>query len=241
MISPQSFERPHHRRVAHLLTLLDGERLRGLQCWFGGGTALVLRGGEYRESLDVDFLVSDHHGYRALREALTGPDGALALLPPDQVLVRQIRDVRADQYGIRTMLAVDDLPIKFEIIREARIVLDVPSADDAIAGVATLTAVDLLAEKLLANADRWADDGLFSRDVLDIAMAEPTTTRLRRAIEKSEDAYGSAIRADLEKAIAALMERHDRLERCLAVLQFSEPRAVVWKRLRQLRRMAAQL
>ena len=34
------FERPHHRRIASVLEALDGERLRGLQCWFGGGTAV---------------------------------------------------------------------------------------------------------------------------------------------------------------------------------------------------------
>ncbi|MBM3349738.1 MAG: nucleotidyl transferase AbiEii/AbiGii toxin family protein, partial [Betaproteobacteria bacterium] len=29
------------------------------QCFFGGGTAITLRHGEYRESVDIDFLISD--------------------------------------------------------------------------------------------------------------------------------------------------------------------------------------
>jgi len=33
----------------------------------------------------------------------------------------QTRDVRADQYGIRTMLLEADQPIKFEIVLEGRI------------------------------------------------------------------------------------------------------------------------
>lgn len=48
------FERPHHRRIARVLQALDGDRLRALGCLFGGGTAIALRYGEYRESVDID-------------------------------------------------------------------------------------------------------------------------------------------------------------------------------------------
>lgn len=61
------FERAHHRRIAAVLTALDGDRLRALSCLFGGGTAIALRCGEYRESVDIDFLVADADGYRELR------------------------------------------------------------------------------------------------------------------------------------------------------------------------------
>src|SRR5688500_1513296 len=69
------FERPHHRRVAHALQALDGPRLREWGCLFGGGTAIALRFGEYRESVDIDFLVSDLGVYRELRQVLTGIEG----------------------------------------------------------------------------------------------------------------------------------------------------------------------
>jgi len=46
------FERPHHQRVAQLLLSLDGELFRAHNCLFGGGTAIALRFGEYRESVD---------------------------------------------------------------------------------------------------------------------------------------------------------------------------------------------
>jgi hypothetical protein len=39
-------------------------------CYFGGGTAMALRYGEYRESVDIDFLVSDLAGYREMRQLL---------------------------------------------------------------------------------------------------------------------------------------------------------------------------
>ena len=43
-----------------------------------------------------------------------------------------------------------------------RISLDPPGPADSICGVATLTPLDMAASKLLANSDRWADDGTFS-------------------------------------------------------------------------------
>lgn len=75
----QVFERPHHRRIAQVLQSLDGAALRGRQCLFGGGTAIALCCGEFRESVDIDFLVSDLAAYRQLRQALTGAQGLWAI------------------------------------------------------------------------------------------------------------------------------------------------------------------
>ena len=73
------YERPHHQRIARVLESLDGSLLREHGCWFGGGTAISLRLGEFRESLDIDFLVSDSAGYRELRERLRGAMSLAAL------------------------------------------------------------------------------------------------------------------------------------------------------------------
>jgi Nucleotidyl transferase AbiEii toxin, Type IV TA system len=64
------FERPHHQRIAHVLAALDDDALRQHGCLFGGGTCIALRYGECRESVDIDFLVSDATGYRDLRQSL---------------------------------------------------------------------------------------------------------------------------------------------------------------------------
>ncbi|MGZ5237564.1 MAG: nucleotidyl transferase AbiEii/AbiGii toxin family protein, partial [Caldimonas sp.] len=64
------FEREHHRRIAAILQALDAELLAASHCLFGGGTAMALRYGEYRESVDIDFLVSSQPGYRAMRQRL---------------------------------------------------------------------------------------------------------------------------------------------------------------------------
>ncbi|HEX7817479.1 nucleotidyl transferase AbiEii/AbiGii toxin family protein [Dyella sp.] len=72
------FERAHHQRIAHVLQALDGELLRRSKCYFAGGTAIALQCGEYRESVDVDFLCADPGGYRLVREAIALPTlGAL--------------------------------------------------------------------------------------------------------------------------------------------------------------------
>ena len=56
------FEHPHHERIAHVLSALDGATLRQPGCLFGGGTCIALLYREYRESVDIDFLVSDAAG-----------------------------------------------------------------------------------------------------------------------------------------------------------------------------------
>lgn len=55
---------------AGVLDALDAELLAPSNCYFGGGTAIALRYGEYRESVDVDFLVSDSSGYSSIRESV---------------------------------------------------------------------------------------------------------------------------------------------------------------------------
>jgi hypothetical protein len=231
------FERPHHLRISQVLQALDAQRLRELGCLFGGGTAIALRYGEYRESVDVDFLVSNNTSYRELRQLLTGSQGLAAIVRNGATPFTQARDVRADQYGIRTMLRVAGEPVKFEIVMEGRIQLDAPGNGDEICGIATLTPLDMATSKLLANSDRWSDDGVFSRDVIDLAMMTPSLNLLRLAVAKAQRAYGDSILRDLARAIEKLKSRKDWLERCMKVMAMSLPKALVWQRVRALRRV----
>ncbi len=172
-----------------MLHALDGPILRDANCLFGGGTVIVLRYGEYRESNDIAFLVSDVQSYRGLRQKLIGPAGIKAIMRDAAAPLTQVREIRADQYGIRTMLMVAEQPIKFELVLEGRIDLENPGATDEVCGVATLTHLDLLTSKLLANSDRWNDDGVFSRDVIDLAMMTPSLSMVRKAVAKADQAY----------------------------------------------------
>ena len=196
---------------------------------------MALRHGEYRESVDIDFLVSDIDGYRHLRQLLTGTQGLGALARPGRE-IRQSTELRADHYGIRSSVLVGDTEIKFEIVLEARIELELPGPEDRIEDVATLTPLDMAASKLLANSDRWADDSVFSRDIIDLAMMKPGASLLRQATIKASRAYGNSIDADLTRAAETLLARPGRLDRCMAVLQMTPPAtpAVLRKRIKDL-------
>ena len=231
------FERAHHQRIAHILAALDGDVLAQHACWFAGGTCIALKFGEYRESVDMDFLVSDAAGYREVRQLLTGVGGLRPITRQGAMPLELIREVRADQYGIRTHVRMDGHAVKFEIVREARIALHAPGPQDQLCGIATLTVLDLSASKLLANADRQADDGVFSRDVIDLAMMDLTVPQLHAALEKAIEAYGAAITRDLSKAIDRLQERQGWLERCMNVMAMDMPKAVLWQKIRYLRRV----
>lgn len=226
------FDRAHHVRIAALLEALDADLLASCGCYLGGGTAITLRYGEYRQSVDVDFLVSSRPGYGDLRERVRGPEGfnALTVRP-----VPVVRPVVADRYGIRTVLDIDGVPIKFEIVTEGRIELETPGRGDTIRGVATLTTLDMATSKLLANCDRWADRSVFSRDIIDLAMMEPPPALLSRAVAKAETAYRTSVVDDLRKAIERLRDNPHRLDECMRELQMcGVPKAVLWDRIKQL-------
>ena len=155
------FERPHHQRIAQVLLALNGPLLRKHCCLFGGGTAVALHYGEYREK------------------------------------------------------------------------------DDEICEIATLSPLDMITCKLLANSDRWADDGIFSRDLIDLidlAMMQPSVNLLRRAVTKAEQAYGNAVTRDLGKAIDKMQIRRDWLDRCVKAMAIHTPKALLWERIRTLKR-----
>lgn len=230
------FERPHHRDVALVLQALDASALSQRQCYFGGGTAMALRYGEYRESRDIDFVVSDKAGYRELREMLGNVRDFLPIAR-EGFRIELAREVRADQYGIRMQVRSGESAIKFEIVLEARIELTAPNENDRVCGIQTLAPIDLAAEKLLANADRWADDSVFSRDLIDLAMMNADRRLLEAACMKAEGAYGASVRSSLSKAVDGLEARRGRLEACMAALSIDGvTRAQLWQAIRTVAR-----
>ncbi|MEX2516927.1 MAG: nucleotidyl transferase AbiEii/AbiGii toxin family protein [Gammaproteobacteria bacterium] len=195
------FERPHHQRIAQLLRSLNGDLLSRCACYFGGGTAIVLALGEYRESLDIDFLCASTKGYRTLRNIAFdhGIEGFFETKP--QVL----REMRSDQYGIRTFLTVDELPVRFEIIREARIPLSGRLVKSL--GVPRLGRVDMFASKLLANADRYNDRASAHRDIIDLAMMVHHWGDIPQAAwDKAQAAYGDIIPGACRESLKHLQD-----------------------------------
>lgn len=230
------FERPHHQRLGRLLNSLDARVLRAHECWFGGGTAIALRHGEYLESVDVDFLVSNMDGYRGLRQLLRGATDLRPITRPGRDPYLLHRDVPVDQYGICSFVVVGDVRIKFKIVNEGWIEFDRPARTDQVCGVATLSRLDLATSKLLANADRWRDDSVFGRDAIDLAMMDLPPQRLRPALHKAMQAYGQNVVVDLEKALEALRGRPGWLVRCTQAMAINLPPAAVLQKIRLLAR-----
>ena len=210
------FSHPHHQRILQLLSALNAEFLRQSECYFGGGTAIVMLLSEYRESRDVDFLCSSIEGYRAIRNVVF--DHGLKGLFRESI--KELRDARSDQYGVRSVLEVAGEGISFEIVREGRIHLtgeDTPNLP-----IQTLTRVDLFAEKLLANTDRFNDEAVHSRDLIDLAMMIEGWGRIPvEAWHKVKIAYGASAVQALAKGIDFLA-RPKYFESCCEKLKLDE-------------------
>lgn len=193
------YRNPHHQRIERVLHALNPDVLTACSCFFGGGTAVALLLGEYRESVDVDFVCSDRDGFRDLRNLVT--DTCLGdLLRPGMDLPR-IRPVRRDQYGVRAWITVDETPIRVEFIQEGRIAVSggmIPELP-----VPVLTRSDLIAEKLLANADRWSDASILYRDIIDLAAMTAVWGPIPdQAWAKAREAYGASVDKAYEHAQA---------------------------------------
>ena len=234
------FTRPHHQRIAKVLESLDADLLKRHNCLFAGGTAIALGYGEYRESVDMDFLVSDLASYRYLRN-LVREQGLQALMKSTDAGQFQTSDIRSDQYGIRTKVFVEGKPIKFEIVLEGRIGLAMPEKQNSVLGVATLTKIDMAGSKLLANSDRGLDMGMHCRDVIDLAMLSLSKSEFTAATTKAEAAYGEAILKDLAKVIGMLGEANGLLERCMKAMDVSVPRALLWQNISKLKNLSADV
>jgi hypothetical protein len=189
------FRLARHDVVIQVLSALNRDLLNSCNCYFGGGTRIVMELDEYRESLDIDLLCADREGYRNLR-AIIAHDSLGHIMEHSFPLARE---VRADRYGIRTFIEVAGERIKFEIVFEGRISL----AGEDVSGIpiVSLDRISCVAEKLLANADRWADQGVLSRDLIDLAfMATYWGAPSPEAFQKAEGAYGLVIRRTLASA-----------------------------------------
>lgn len=224
------FEREHHRRIAALLECLDANLLLQHRCLFGGGTAIALSHGEYRESVDIDFICSSVEGYRGLRERVDVRNLDWLFREP----VTQYREPRIDQYGIRFAAGVDAVPVKIEITFEGRINLDDPIPEDRIGSIWTMGLTDLTATKLMANADRYADDAMASRDLIDLAMLCHGGEVDAAGVAKARRAYGRSIDDAFNRAKAMLLEREGRMALCMKRMKMTLAQAELRERIAQL-------
>jgi hypothetical protein len=220
------FERPHHRAIAKALRSLNAELFTAAECFFGGGTAIVLRCGEYRESVDIDFLCSNEDGYRTLSETTWGL-GVAGLLRPGSLEdgeIKELRELRRMRDKFVCVLGVQsegsEVSIKFEIVREARISLS--GNFDENLGVPVLSDEHMYAEKLLANVDRGDDRSTLSRDIIDLALLQLRVGPVPKiSWEIVERSYGIAGREAYEKSVLRIRNR-SWLERCTREMQMND-------------------
>jgi len=221
-MSETSIRQPAHRQVIALLSGLDSTLLARTQCWFGGGTRIVLELGEYRVSKDVDFLCSNREGYRLLRENVSETSLG-GIIKSDLSLARE---VRTDQYGIRTFIEIDETRVKFEIVREARIEVE----GEAITGIPVdcLTRGHCFAEKFLANADRGMDASTLSRDIIDLAfMIEGWSKKDAEAgLLIAKSAYGDTVQHALTVVTAKMKEDKAYRSRCIEGLAITDTKTM---------------
>ncbi len=76
-----------------------------------------------------------------------------------------------------------------------------------------------------------------TRALLALPRSQPPLGLLRRAVAKAEQAYGAAVLRDLERAIDRMQSRTGWLERCMQAMSMTDPKALVWQRIRALRRV----
>jgi Nucleotidyl transferase AbiEii toxin, Type IV TA system len=216
------FKTEHHQRILQILQRLNSTTLKSCQAYFGGGTLLVLENGEYRESRDIDFICPFGAGYRNLRNLVAEQNHSALFRQTDRLTFP--REIQANQYGIRTVVSIDNIPIKFEIVAEGRIALENPSYPQW-SPVPCLSQNDRITEKLLANADRWNDDSVEARDLIDLAILRCANPFPVAALAKAEAAY--PVQSSLQKAIQRFQSKPDYRDRCYRSLKIDCPRRMI--------------
>jgi Nucleotidyl transferase AbiEii toxin, Type IV TA system len=203
-----------HQKILTVLESLNPELLANTYTYFGGGTLITLDFGEYRWSKDIDFISPfSASGYKHLRSIIL--DGGYEALFRDLSRIQVMRGT-TDQYGIRMLVNVDEVPIKTEIIAESRFQLEPPRYPQW-CPIPCLSINDCFTSKLLANSDRFMDDSVKARDLIDLAILRLSSIISDSAIAKAENAY-EVIRP-LKIAIERFQTRVDFREKCFSDLQ----------------------
>lgn len=218
----QMFNLEFHQKILGILRNLDAGFFQASRIYFGGGTLVSLRHGEYRLSKDIDFICPVGDSYRLLRQTVF-EKGFNALFATQEGIALP-RDLQTNRYGVRFSVVVDQVPIRFEIVAEERITLGEPDYPTW-SPVPCLNETDTFAEKLLANSDRWADTSVESRDLIDLSMLRLAAPIPQEAVSKAENAY--PVIDPLRRAIQNFQAKPEYQERCFQALGVQSPVSVI--------------
>lgn len=199
-----SFTLGHHKAISKALFNFNSKYLADNKILFGGGTRIALELGEYRESVDIDFICPDRSSYRAVREQVTNTTLG-ALVSND---FNYIREVRPDRDAVRTAIEVDGVKIKLEFVSFDNYQLK-PASNTGLFPVPYLDQMSCFYTKLLANADRKLSPPC--KDIFDLlAMRKHWGAIPNEAVEHSATHYGlPTIVNGLTLALNDIMARPD--------------------------------
>jgi hypothetical protein len=173
---------------------------------------------EYRVSRDMDFLCPYGSAFSQLRTAIYDR-GYDALFISERMGDLQLPgSLKTDRDAVRFGVQVAEAILKFEIVAEGRIAFEPPAQVDWLP-VPCLGVVDQVAEKLLANGDRWADASTDSRDLIDLAILKQRTDFPQAALDKAESAYPSL--DPLRRSIINFQAKPEYRLRCYERLQIN--------------------
>ncbi|MCU0566281.1 MAG: nucleotidyl transferase AbiEii/AbiGii toxin family protein [Oculatellaceae cyanobacterium Prado106] len=218
------FKQLIYRQVLQVLQALNPDFLAACKIYFVDSTLLALAYQEYRLSRDIDFLCPYGAAYSQLRVALYDR-GYNALFDRPQVHSVQFPgELKTDRYGVRFPVQVEETILKFEIVAEGRIEFDSPIYPSW-SPVPCLSVVDQVAEKLLANGDRWPDPSIDSRDLIDLAILKLKTEFPQAALDKAEAAYRCV--EPLKRSLLNFQAKPNYRIRCYERLQIQSPKEIM--------------
>lgn len=217
-----TFNREFHQKIIAVLSHLNADFLARCHAYFGGGTLVSLKHNEHRLSKDIDLICPVGQGYRLLREGVF--DRGYGAIFTNFENIELPREIQANQYGIRFPVVLDGNTIRFEIVAEGRIQLGSPNYPSW-SPIACLNETDSFAEKLLANADRWLEPQVASRDLVDLAVQRLASPIPAEAVAKAENAY--PVVEPLKRAIRNFQDNSDYRDTCFRTLQVDAPERII--------------
>ncbi len=193
-LAVKDFKRARHHAIAQVLAHFDAAFLAKYGIGFGGGTRIAMELGEYRESLDIDFICPSTSSYRAVRQVVSTSDLGSLLNSPLTLL----REIRMDRYGIRTAIEHSGLSIKLEFLAFED--WNLPSAQHELFAVPVLDQSACFTTKLTAACDRGFAHPF--KDVIDLmAMISRWGAAPPDAVQEAERHYGPNLMATVARVI----------------------------------------
>lgn len=217
------FKRHHHNLILKALKGLNSDLLIQSDTFFSGGTAISLKNDEFRESIDIDFLCFSSSGYRKIRNQITNKNLGKILIDNE---ISIPKGIKFDRYGIRCVLQIENVNIRFEIVSETR-QENTPGFDtniNGLEGVPVLNNEGLLTQKMLAMSDRGTDKFNASRDAIDfIVLANNPYLDFTTAFNDACFSYGEkTVIKGIQDSIETLLNNESYYQDCLKSLDIDK-------------------